>query len=323
MGVFANLRMRLSSESADETTRLAVAHAVQVADPRMALVGSHERKLAPVVGKVLDYCRDLVDSIPGPVEINAQTFGSDPLVHAIFATPADIGRMLGASAELGRFCTSAEADGAEAIYALIGMRRREKLVLSPALKGDMIQVDVPRRLLYFADHTLHEPSADLDVTRTRLRDAAFDSLVRSFAARLLAQRAEREDLHSEWEQERALGHFGTKSEIAAHERRRIEIEQRLRESVAAMEPAHVLDALIGWLEAPQSSLRLDEVKVTIDPLGTVVADSADAGNAHTLRLPVLVGRDRRRWVVLMTRIPREEARSARHEAEAFKRTLTI
>jgi len=323
MGVFANLRMRLSSASADETTRLAVAHAVQVADPRMALVGSHERKLAPVVGKALDYCRDLVETIPGPVEINAQTFGSDPLVHAIFATPADIGRMLGSSAELARFCTSAEADGAEAVYALIGMRRREKMVLSPALKGDMIQVDVPRRLLYFADHTLHEPSPELDLTRLRLRDAAFDSLVRSFAARLQAQRAEREDLRSEWEQERALSHFGSEAEIAAHEQRRLELEQRLRESVAAMEPAHVLDALIGWLEAPQSSLRLDEVKVTIDPLGTVVVDGTEAGNAHTLSLPVLVGRDRRRWVVLMTRIPREEARSARHEAEAFKRTLTI
>ncbi len=323
MGVFANLRMRLSSESADETTRRAVSHAIQVADPRMALVGRHERKLTPVVGKALDYCRGLVETIPGPVEINAQTFGSDPLVHAIFATPADIGRMLGASAELARFCTSPEAEGAEAIYALIGMRRREKLVISPALKGDLIQVDVPRRLLYFADHTLHEPSPDLDLTRARLRDAAFDSLVRSFAARLLAQRAEREDLHSEWEQERALCHHGSESEIAVHEQRRLELEQRLRESVAAMEPAHVLDSLVGWLEAPQSSLRLDEVKVTIDPLGTVIRDGAEAENAHTLRLPILVGRDRRRWIVLMTRIPREEARNARHEAEAYKRTLTI
>ena len=323
MGVFANLRMRLSSDSADDTTRLAVAHAIQVADPRMALVGRHERKLAPVVGKALDYCRDLVGTIPGPVDIDAQTFGSDPLVHALFATPADIGRMLGASPALARFCTSGEADGVEAIYALIGMRRREKLVLSPALKGDMIQVDVPRRLLYFADHTLHEPSADLALTRTRLRDAAFDSLVRSFADSLAAGRAGREDLHSEWEQERALCHFGTESEAAVHEQRRLELERQLRESVESLEPAHVLDALVAWLEAPQASLRLDEVSVTIDPLGTVLVDGADTGNAQKLRLPVLIGRDRRRWVVLITRIPREEARSARHEAETFRRTLTI
>ena len=323
MGVFANLRMRLSSASVDDTTRLAVAHAVQVADPRIALVGRYERKLAPVVGKALAYCRDLVETIPGPVEIDAQTFGSDPLVHALFATPADIGRMLGASAELERFCTSGEAAGAKEIYALIGMRRREKLVLSPALKGDLIQVDVPRRLLYFADHTLHEPSAELDVARTRLRDAAFDSIVRSFAAKLAAQRAQRIDLRSEWEQERALVRGSPDVEAAAHEQRRLEIERQLRESAQSMEPAHVLDALVEWLEAPQASLRLDEVTVTIDPLGTVVAEPTDAGNAHTLRLPILVGRDRRRWIVLMTRIPREEARSARHEAEAYKRTLTI
>lgn len=321
MGVFANLRMRLSSDSADDSTRLAVAHAIQVADPRMALVGRHERKLAPVVGKALDYCRDLVETIPGPVEIDAQTFGSDPLVHALFATPADIGRMLGASAELARFCTSTEAEGAEAVYAMIGMRRREKLVLSPALKGDLIQVDVPRRLLYFADHTLHEPSADLGLTRTRLRDAAFDSLVRSFAAKLSSQRAEHQDVRSEWEQERALSRFG--AEAAAHDQRRVELERQLREAVESFEPAHVLDALVAWLEDPQSSLRLDEVTVTIDPLGTVVSDGAATDNAHTLRLPILVGRDRRRWIVMMARIPRQEAREARHEAEVYKRTLTI
>jgi hypothetical protein len=324
MGLFANLHNQLSrTTSVDDDIRMAVTHLVGIVDARMMLVGGYVDRLAPAVAKALAYCARLVAAIPGPVDVNAQTFGRDPLVHALFAAPADIGRMLAMSGEAQRFLAGPEAEAGDAFFALIGMRRREKTVLSPALRGDMIGDEVPRRLLYFADHTIYAPSADLGVARHRLRDAAFDSLARSFAASLESRRAQRQDLRSEWEQERARSHVADSDEARRHAQRRGEIEGRLAEAAASLEPAHVLEALAAWLAAPEASLRLDEVAVTVDSLGTVVGAASAAVDAQTLRLPVLVGRDRRRWVVLLTRLQRDDAERARKDVDASIRSLII
>lgn len=324
MGLFANLHNPLSrTRSVDDDVRMAVTHLVGIVDARMMLVGDYVDRLAPAVAEALAYCAQLVSAIPGPIDVNARTFGRDPLVHALFAAPADIGRMLAMSGEAQRFLAGPEAEAGDAFFALIGMRRREKTVLSPALRGDMIGDEVPRRVLYFADHTVYAPSADLGVARHRLRDAAFSSLARSFAATLERSRARRQDLRNQWDQARARSHVADGDEARRHARCCRELEVSLAEAVSSLEPAHVLEALAAWLASPEASLRLDEATVTVDSLGTVVGAESAAGDAQTLRLPILVGRDRRRWVVLLTRLQRDDALRARKEVDAAARMLII
>ncbi len=325
MGIFTNLGAWLAPAApVDAEMRRVIEHAVQSVDPRMVLVSGYERKLAPAVGHALAYCDGLVAAIPGPIDINVQAFGADPLVHAFFAAPDDIGRMLGASREVKQFVADANHLESDAFYAMIGMRRKEKIVLGLEMHGDLIQEGMPQRLLYFGDHTLHGLSVDLDVTRYLLRQASFDSLAKGFAAYLDDLRGKRQDLHQAWEQERSLSRSAAPAEVASlHAQRRLELEQRMRAAAESMEPGHVLDAFCAWLAAPETRLHLVETSVAVDRLGVMADPARDEPNVQTLSFPELVGRDRRRWIVLLTRISRTDALRAQEASREANRYLII
>jgi hypothetical protein len=166
-----------------EHERIAVERAVDRVDPLLRLVPSYQKQLAPAVQRALAHGDALVAALPGPVDVRAQAFGSDPLIHAFFSTPGNITETLGRSQEVRDFLAAPSHQLAESFYGLLGARRREKNVMGMAMCGDMVQADAPQKLLYFADHTLRAISADLDETRRRLKLAGFDSLADGFAAR--------------------------------------------------------------------------------------------------------------------------------------------
>ncbi len=326
MGLIATMGDWLAPKTLGETERAVIEHVVDRVDPRLRVVSGYQRKLVPAVRRALDYCTALVADIPGPVEIDVRTFGNDPLVHAFFAAPQDIGRMLGTSREVAKFVALPDTRRADDFYALIGMRRKEKTVVGPALQGDFIREGVPQRLLYFADHTLRELSLDVAETRHGLRASAVDSLAGSFALHLDALRREKTDIHTAWEQERALARSvaaQAATEAEAHEHRRFEIEEGLREIASSLEPAHVLDALSAWLADPEPRLYLVPVSVSVDRLGVLSQPAPDNPEVRTLSFPELVGRDRRRWIVLLARISRADALHAQEEYGEANRYLII
>lgn len=303
----------------------AIEVAVDRVDPRLRVVSGYRRKLAASVRHAMAYCDGLVSSIPGPVDIDIRAFGADPMVHAFFSAPDDIGRMLGASLEVKQFIADPGNLRSETFHCLIGMRRKEKTVLGLGQQGSIIYEDVPQRLLYFADHTLRELSPDLDRTCQGLRASAFDSLAESFAAHVATLRHEKTHLRAAWDQERARERASSSDteRATAHDQRKIEIEQSLRDMLSTLEPAHIVEALAAWLSDPEPRLHLISTPVTVDRLGVLAAPNSDAPDVRTFELPELVGRDRRRWIVLLARIGREDALRAQQETQAAHRYLLI
>lgn len=314
----------LKGPALTKTEEAAVEAAVDRVDPRLRVVPGYRRKLGMPVRRAMEYCDGLVSEIPGPIEIDIRAFGADPMVHAFFAAPEDIGRMLGASREVQRFVADPANLRSDAFFGMIGMRRKEKTVFGLGQQGSIIRDDVPQRLLYFADHTLRELSPNLDHTRDGLRGSAFDSLAGSFAAHVEALRREKTDLRTSWEQERAFARSaGDAQEVEAHAHRKFEIEESLREMASSLEPAHVLEALAAWLSDPEPRLRLVSTPVAVDRLGILSKPGPEHPDVRTLNLPELVGRDRRRWIVLLARIAREDALRAQEESQAAHRYLII
>ncbi|HEX8961474.1 MAG TPA: hypothetical protein VF801_00615 [Rhodocyclaceae bacterium] len=326
MGLISTMTDWLSPNALGETERVAIEKIVDRVDPKLRVVSGYQRKLAKAVREAMQYCDSLVAAIPGPIEVDVKAFGNDPLVHAVFAAPEDIPRMLGTSREMKKFIAAPETRAADEIYALIGMRRKEKTVLAPALQGDVVREGVPQRLLYFADHTLRELSLQADQTREGLRHSACDSLAASFAVHLDSLRREKVDVHTAWEQERAFARSvaaQAASEGEAHEHRRLEIEEHLREMASSLEPARVLDALAEWLANPEPRLRLVSTSVYVDRLGVLTQPVPGNPDVQMLSFPELVGRDRRHWLVLLARIPREDAERAQKEYGQADRYLVI
>jgi len=317
MGIFSRLSAWLTpSPPLAEAERLAIGRAVAAVDPLLKSVPAFERRLAPALRCAREHCAELVAALPGPIDVDVRAFSSDPLVHACFASPADIDAMFGKSRELRDFLADPSGFAANPFYALLGMRRREKNTMGMAMNGDVLQRDVPQRILYFTDHTLAAVGDDLPGIRLRLQQLGVDSLVGSFAARLSGQRRERDDLRLERELERARASArGNSAEGEAHRLRLEAIDEELRRLTEALDPERILDALAAWLTEPSAHLRLEQVSVAVDAMGVEFAALSEGATVHRLNLDEvhffeLIGRDRRRWILLLARINRDAVQRA-------------
>ena len=296
-------------------TREALGHVAGVAGPLVASASGFERRLAGPIEVALKHCDTLVAALPAMIDINRRAFALDPLVHAFFATSQDIEEMFGRSQILRDFLADPKSSGIEHFHALFAARRREKQVMGVALQGDVLRQDVPQTLLYFASHTLTAVAADLQATRSMLNAAAFDSLLKSFFAEVDAIRLERQGLHGERDQQRArlrgLQGSAQSSVIADHQQKLTGLELGILKLSESLQPDRLVDALAAFLGEPSRALRLEPVKLQVDRNG-VLADALNKpdGQEGILHFPELVGRDRRRYVVMLARIPREEAERA-------------
>lgn len=70
----------------------------------------------------------------------------------------------------------------------------------------------------------------------------------------------------------------------------------------------VLNELYDWLMAANDHLRLEPVSVSVDLLG--VEGTGPGPGVHQIDFPELVGRDRRRWTLVLARLSRDEALAA-------------
>lgn len=325
MGLWQKLSHWLLPEPPMEASLAqAVAHAVSVVEPKLSMLSGLEHRLASPIQKAMAYCESLVAELPEPLTVSHPAFVSDPLVHALFASADDIDVMLGRSAAMRDFL----ADGSNAFstecYALLGMRRREKTVIGLAQQGAVIQPDVPQRYLYFTDHTLQQLALSEQETRRKLQLTAFDGLLQQYAQVIAEQRKVQVEQRIAWETERASGAGHMTPDEKAW--RLSALEMKYNECTEQLMPERLLDGLVAWLESPEKHLYLEPSSVTVDNMGMFVEPNTGRTDVHTLYCPQLVGRDRRKWIVILARIPCQEARDAVEEQarqEQLMRTLWI
>jgi hypothetical protein len=302
----------------DARTSALVDRAVAAVDPLLTSVGGYERTLAEPVRHAFDYCERLALAIPGPFPISRAAFASDPLVHALFGSADDVEQMLARSQCVRDYLAGHAVVPPGQCCALLGMRRRVTAGFGTRISGDVIRRDEPQKTLSFADHTLAEPSPDLDGAQRRLAEAMFGGLLKGFVAHVDEVREERQELRDEQSVARARARSeGPES----HTRRLAELQERLRETVDALSPGRLLETLAAYLAAPETSLKLEPVKLAVDRFG-VLADP-DAKDADILRFVELTTRDLRRWVVMTVRIDREEARAAVERFDEQRRYIVI
>ena len=286
----------------------------ELINPLLKSAGGFESKLSGPLEYALGYCDGLISGLPGPIEVNRKAFSNDPLVHALFATASDIDQMLGRSQAVRDYLADPACWESEHFYALFAARRQQKKQMGMSVQGDVVQTDVPHLVLYFSDQTLIQPSCSLENTLQLLRTTALDSLLTAFHDHVEALRAEREGLRADLSIERA--HLTTLrgktagQEFQVHTRHLGELDSRLRVSAESLMPDQLVDALAEFLHAPESSLALSPVKITVDRLGVVSDNDNQDTGVHTLDFPELSARDKRHYLVMLARISRDEALEA-------------
>lgn len=303
----------------DPATQVRIEQTVTAVDPLLRQVGDYAEVLAPVVESAYAYCDKLALAIPGPFTISRSAFATDPLVHALFGSADDIETML-ATSQCVRDYLAESIIPPEQCWALLGMRPKITAGFGSRLSGELIQHDEPQKTLNFTDHTLAEPSPDIDQAHRLLADRMFAGLLKIFVDHLDTVREERQELQDAASIERAKARGGGPE---AHTRRLDELLERLRATADTLQPDQLIQTLAAHLAAPEASLRLEPVKLWVDRFGILAEDIAGRDHADLLRFVELTTRDLRRWVVMVVRIDHDEARTAIERFDARRRYIVI
>jgi Mg2+ and Co2+ transporter CorA len=144
---------------------------VEITDPKIRLANRYRKTLVPSVEKAIQYCNDLVVSLPGPVRLHQKTYYDDPLVKALFRSVEELEALL----QQARNAAAPDDDGQE-LFALLTMTKTETIIYGHKQQGEMLLSDVPMRAVTFIEHRVVAPASDLQATKTRLEQRSLEIL---------------------------------------------------------------------------------------------------------------------------------------------------
>lgn len=305
MNILGKLSALFSPENiaeVDEESAL-IDQVVSATEPAIASVAGYREVLLPAVRHAIDHYTRVVEAIPGPVSISYQSYRADPLVKALFPNHEEIAVALGRSIEVRDAIKDHAASNRGSICALLGMRMRTGDGRRPS-RDCVEHTDFATTANLLADHTFRDLASDEDEVRQALRDAAFKSLVKTFATEIKSRHREMRLLKTD----RDVSQEFIRAGHAHHHHTVRTLDLHLERHAEDLSPEGTLLALADWLWSPESHLRLEA-----DGGHGVTHIQQGPGSASSeqhLYLPLLATTDRRQWLVCITRVPVEEAMQA-------------
>lgn len=293
--------------SATRTTpgsQLLIDHAIaavakSIDESILTLPGSRDR-LLPAIQYAIGYYQQMTAAIPGPIAVSAARHATEPVLAAMFPAAENITVGLGRSIAVRNSINWFVENGHERVFAIMGTRVRP----GSASTG-------------MSDHTFRSLAASDGDARECLCEAAFNSLVNAFAAKL------RERYH-EWRRQHAdeVSPLGASSSApspatphASPMPQQLEIFARhLDPGGKQLSAEDALEAFIEWLRIPETHMR-------VSPKDGQTATLPDANG--TLRLPLMSCSDRRHWLVCVTEFSLQEALGAISQTPAANRYILI
>ena len=289
MGILDWFRNRppiLEKETApsDETTRRAIDKAVTLVNPRLRLLPDYQERLSPAINTTIDYLRASLTDLPPTLRLSPAEWASEPLWRAFFASTDDISRTLAYSKGLKTlFDKYPEIN--EACF-ILGMNIRDQRIDGMTLHGDMVQRNVPQRVLGFSRHVARICAKSEAEVRRLLGIQSFEYLVSQAIARLGDERSGRQGLEDSralirarlrllQQQGPGLGSFaGAQPEqLAVRERLEAQLLDNERQLEACVGQQDVLDfefeVLKDVLADPTAYLAFEAERRWIDTLNVL------------------------------------------------------
>jgi hypothetical protein len=169
-----------------------------VLSPSLKLAEGFRERVTPALACSIDYVSGLVRSVPPPREASAANWLNDPYIHAFFAAPDEIARVLSRSAELHAWFEAHPL--AHETYAVLSMAMAERRTFGVEQVGDAVHADVARTTLSFDDHQVRVCGE----TQSDLREQIVERVVEQIALEALAQIGADESRRDALVEERAL-----------------------------------------------------------------------------------------------------------------------
>jgi hypothetical protein len=184
------------------------------------------------------------------------------------------------------------------VYALMGMRRREKTVMGMEMSGQLIQQDVPQHVVYFANHTIDSPAPSEEQSREQMAWRFFDSLVDNVAKRAASRKQEVQSQRQELDLLRAKLRIANSQTRAALESALSQMLNDMPSTADLLDLSHYPEDFEAVLSNPEKYLRLNQYSMILDSMG-IKHEPDQATGGELLVFNELVGLDRRDWTVTM------------------------
>jgi hypothetical protein len=284
----------------DQLIDAAIDRVIEGTDRRLQGVSSYRRQLREPVRKSVVHVVRLVDALPAPVEISGRTFGSDPRLHAFFASVDHLQEKVGASKTVEDYMKQSAVDASGRLYGLLSMQREEKGRLGTVLQDDRIQREVRQVSVNFLNHNFVGPSVSEEEAVSNVKKRAFDFMIEIALERIIAARARREELE---QQQRLLkrklktmraGNWGFEDmlrpelsgarDFGALEAEIESVESELAKAGASHEVLdRNLQIIAETLGSPGELLALRNVEIELDSMN-IRADTSTSKRIHKLAL---------------------------------------
>jgi hypothetical protein len=292
-----------------------VERVVDGTDGRIRLVSGYRKKLQDVIRSSLAFADELVEQIPGGIEVNRHTFVSDPYVNAYFANVSDMRSIFSHSSEIKEFMEGYGDNDALECCALLCMHMTRKTVLGMELSGDILKKDVRQVAVNFSDHRIYSPAPREPETRQGLKHCLFDGLVTNALERITRMRLTNYQLNSELQllkarqrrQQMAMQKSADPAPSAEYQEtcRQLErLEAELSKTPLAT-PQAAMEQVITVFKNPEDFVQLRKFSLRLNKMGILIEDTPEQPCNEIDLTEVTIGEGSPR-IVTLARFPRCE-----------------
>lgn len=181
--------------------RQATEDVVKIADPFIRQASRYRKVLRTPVSGAMEYCRSLIDAIPGPVILSRGRYYDDPLVKSLFVSPEQLEEVLYISPETKAL---REQGYTGEIVALLTMLHEEKTIFGYKQEGEIIRRDVAQQAVNFFDHRIVAPTDDLTRTKHGIVNRGLEVLATVAMERITTLKARKAELREKREYLKAI-----------------------------------------------------------------------------------------------------------------------
>ncbi len=291
-------------------------------NPRLGFLTGYQEALSGPVWNALKHIHHVIDHIAGPVDAATRQWGSTPALRAMFANGLEMGRFFKRDPSLRNCIATAQPGNAESCHVMIASTMQVRKVLGIAMRGDIMQREVPQTQISFTDHRIVASADSESGLREKLKAFALEFVAHKVLANIAAARSECEGLEQELALLRARMRMKLRQDsgkaclcdrVEYSEGEMAEICSLIREKetllsqTAIHQPTlkYFMDQLLLVLNSVEKLLQIHEVSLHLDNMN-ILLDTPGEDAAKPVELTEILRSGHPARIMLIARVPRDE-----------------
>lgn len=298
----AREKLGLAAESTRPDIQDAIELVLDNSCPKIRLIRGHKKKLRQPVLSALNFIAELIDALPGVLDVTADSAVENVLVRSFFLDKEQLQNTLANDPDVKDFLSRTSGDD---FFVLLTMDRVVKTIFGSRLQGEIVVRDVALKAVSFSDHKFRVPSPTPVDLNQSLERGILRILAHWTLENILAEQSRKEEL-SQLKDEVAA-----KLKILTRERHQLVLEwragpempsyaaaQKMLERVAdelkvinarALDLNYYLGEVIRVLDHPGEFLTAEPITMHFDRMGILLDGKPSDGNDGVRVLEVKLG----------------------------------